>query len=385
NPETKEITINHEEAEIVRYIFNRYIEGIGCSVIGKELVRMGHKTKRGNGNWAETTIMRIIKNEKYKGDIKQGKTFTIDPISKRRLENFGEQDQFYIEDNHEPIINRDIFDSAQQIVNRRGKNRKSKDSRREKFSRKYAFSSMLECGFCGSLPSRRSWHANSEYQKTVWQCVVNTKKGKQHCPDAKGIAEETIERAFLESYKLLSQNNKDIVTELLKRIEETLCLNDSTKELLRLEKEVAALKHKRKKLVDMLIDDIMDKETYDSKYADLTACLTQLSDEIDELKDISSHEADVKQRLDVFRSVLEQNEVIGEFDRCIFESIVKKVIVGGIDASGKKDPSLLTFVYKTGFSDSINGSHYKKERKNGNARKTTKQLYPNHNYPKGGG
>jgi len=363
HPETKLITVNQAEAEVVRYIFSRYVEGMGCSVIGQELKKLGHKTKRGNSNWSETTVMGIIRNEKYKGDIRQGKTFTVDPISKRRLYNMGEVDQFYIHNNHEPIISDDMFEHAQQIADRRSKSRTLATGKRDKYSRKYAFSSMLECGFCGSKLSRRSWHANSEYQKTVWQCIVNTKQGKKFCPDAKGIAEETIEQAFLESYRLLCSNNKDMIDELLKRIEETLCTSNSAKEHKRIEKEIAALEHKRKKLVDMRLDDIIDKATYESKYADLTASLSRLSEDKEKIKDVASRELNVKNRVEDFRKVLEHNKIIDEFDRFIFESIIEKVVVGGVDNDGKKDPSMLTFIYRTGFVNSIDGGTHKPERK----------------------
>ena len=104
NPEDKTLTVNEEEAAVVRYIFQRYTEGAGGSVIAKELENLGYKTKRGSPKWADSTVIGIIKNEKYKGDILLGKTFTVDPISKRRLYNFGEEDQFYIREHHEPII-----------------------------------------------------------------------------------------------------------------------------------------------------------------------------------------------------------------------------------------------------------------------------------------
>ena len=377
HPETKMITVNQEEAEIVRYIFSRYIEGMGCSVIGRELKNLGYKTKRGNPNWSETTVLGIIKNEKYKGDILQGKTFTVDPISKRRLYNLGEEDKFYIHNNHEPIVSDEIFESAQQIVLRRSKNKKTVDGKRDKYSRKYSFSSMLECGFCGNKLSRRSWHAGTEYQKTVWQCIVNTKQGKKFCPDAKGIAEETIEQAFLESYRLLCHNNKDVIDELLKRIEETLCTDNSTKEYKRIEKELAALEHKRKKLVDMRLDDIIDRETYEEKYADLTDSLSRLSEDREKIKDIASRELNIKQRIEDFRRVLEQNEIIDKFDRFIFESIIDKVIIGGVDNDGEKDPFMLTFIYRTGFTNSVGGVINKPGRKKGKGESSSDELCSN--------
>lgn len=150
--DTKTITVNEEEAEIVRYIFNRYIEGAGGSVIAHELENLGYKTKYGSSTWVQSTVIGIIKNEKYKGDLLLGKTFTVDPISKRRLENFGEEDKFYIRNHHEPIISEEVFEKAQEILARRNVNRGKigeGNTKREKYSRKYAFSCMLECGFCG--------------------------------------------------------------------------------------------------------------------------------------------------------------------------------------------------------------------------------------------
>ncbi len=97
----------------MRYIFQRYIEGAGSYLIGRELESLGHKTKRSGVTWAESTVMGIIKNEKYKGDILQGKTFTLDPISKRRLQNLGEEDQFYAREHHEPIISEEVLGSAE--------------------------------------------------------------------------------------------------------------------------------------------------------------------------------------------------------------------------------------------------------------------------------
>ena len=132
-----------------------------------------------------SSVMGIINNEKYKGDILLGKTFTVDPISKRRLENLGEEDRYYIHDHHEPIISEEMFARAQEIRSRRNGNRKHgvTPRKREKFSRQYAFSCLLECGFCGANLSRRRWHSNSKYKKTIWQCVKATKEGKRFCPD----------------------------------------------------------------------------------------------------------------------------------------------------------------------------------------------------------
>src|SRR5699024_901629 len=70
-------------------------------------------------------------------------------------------------------------------------------------------------------------------------------------------------------------------------------------------------------------------------------------------------EKNIKKRLLALKKVLEQNEVIETFDRYVFESVVDKVIVGGVDEDGNKDPAMITFVYKTGLSNSLDGEKFK--------------------------
>jgi len=375
HPEDKTITVNEKEAEIVRYLFNRYIEGAGGYVIGRELENLGYKTKYGSSTWAQSTIIGIIKNEKYKGDLLLGKTFTVDPISKRRLENMGEEDQFYIREHHEPIISEEVFEKAQEILNRRNKNRgKIGDGKREKYSRKYAFSCMLECGFCGSTLSRRNWHSSSEYSKVIWQCVTATKKGKKYCPDSKGIPEKAIEDAFIESYRLLCDSNKDVLDEFLQRMDDTLSSSTVNKQLVKIDKDIETMERKKSKLVDMRLEDTIDKDTYETKYAAMTEKQEQLLKEREKLQETATNEKDIKRRLREFKKTLEQNEVLDEFDRYVFESIVEKVIVGGIDEDGNKDPAQLTFVYKTGLKNNIDGDKFKPLRKNARGRHRTDKL-----------
>lgn len=375
--DTKTITVNEEEAEIVRYIFNRYIEGAGGSVIAHELENLGYKTKYGSSTWVQSTVIGIIKNEKYKGDLLLGKTFTVDPISKRRLENFGEEDKFYIRNHHEPIISEEVFEKAQEILSRRNVNRGKigeGNTKREKYSRKYAFSCMLECGFCGGTLTRRNWHSSSQYSKVIWQCVTATKKGKKFCKHSKGIPETAIEEAFVESYRLLCDDNKDVLEEFLQRMDDTLSCSAVSKQLAKAEKEIDALEKKKSKLVDMRLEEIVDKETYESKYADLVSKQEQLVEERQKLQETSDNEKDIKKRLKEFKKTLEQNEVLDKFDRYVFESIVEKVIVGGLDENGNVDPAQLTFVYKTGLKNSVDGAKFKPQRKNARGRHRTDEL-----------
>ena len=305
-------------------------------------------------DWTSSSVMGIINNEKYKGDILLGKTFTVDPISKRRLENLGEEDRFYIKDHHEPIVSEETFARAQEIRERRNGGRKSPTpGKREKYSRQYAFSCMLECGFCGASLSRRRWHSSSKYKKTIWQCVKSTKSGKRYCPDSKGIPEQVIEEAFIESYKMLCSDNKDVLEEFITRVEKTLSEDTARDKLMKYQKSADNLQTKRKVLLEKYLEGIVsqdiDEETdvgYERKLSDIRANIEMLEQQMED-------EVSLKRRVEDFKKALSQNEVLQEFDRGIFESIIEKVIVGGYDEDGNKDPYKITFIYKTGFRNEV--------------------------------
>ena len=364
--DTKSISVNEKEAEIVRYIFNRYIEGAGCTVIGNELENLGYKTKYGSSKWVQSTVIGIIKNEKYKGDLLLGKTFTVDPISKRRLENFGEEDKFYIRDHHEPIISEEIFEEAQKILAKRNTNRNvhQEGQKRNKFSRKYAFSCMIKCGFCGGTLTRRNWHSSSAYTKTIWQCVTATKNGKRHCPHCKGIPEEVIENAFVKSYQLLCTDQQEIVDEFLQKVEGILNDDTSLKRLPKIEKEMADLHRRKEKLLDLRLDNNIDRDIYEKKNQELSEQLKKLQEEQERLMELGRNQDNTRTRLREFRKVLGSGEILENFDRVVFESVVEKIVIGGYNDEGVEEPLKITFVYKTGIHSNFNGKDFKPKRKN---------------------
>lgn len=216
--EDKTITINEKEAEAVRYIFNRYVEGAGGKVIARELKNLGYKTKRGDSNFSEHGVIGIIKNEKYKGDLLMGKTFTVDPITKRRLDNMGEADQYYTENHHEAIVSRELWDKTNDILNKRRGSHTRSNGKRDKYSRQYSFSCMLKCGFCGGNLTRRTWNSQTDYKKVIWQCVTATKQGKKECPYCKGVPEALIEEAFVRAYNALCTYDGEFINGFLEYV-----------------------------------------------------------------------------------------------------------------------------------------------------------------------
>ena len=348
--EDKTITVNPKEAEVVRYIFNRYVEGAGAKVIARELKNMGYTNKKGLSNFSQSGIIRIIKNEKYVGDLLMGKTFTLDPISKRRLANMGEVDQYYIENHHEPIVSRELFEQAQKILNKRGvaNIRNNVNGKREKYSRQYAFSCMLKCGFCGGTLTRRTWNSRKDFHKTIWQCVKATKGGKRECPYCKGVPESLLEEAFVRAYNVLCNCDTSFVDVFLNRVKKALQKDGNEKEIKVVEKEIFNLKERKSQLVDMHLDDSIDKETYQQKVSDINNKLGRLYERRETLQLIKEEQEDTSKRLLEFQKVLSNNEVLQAFDRHVFECIIDRVEVGVIKENGDLDPYKLKFIFKTG-------------------------------------
>ena len=347
DPETKTLSVNEDEAQTVRMIYDMYLQGYGTTTIAKRLIELGIKNKKGEVSWHTHGVMGIIKNEKYKGDILLGKTFTTDPISKRRLANFGEENQYYIRDHHEPIVSREIWDEAEKIRKKRAKNKVVETTgNRERYTRQYAYSSMCECAYCGHKLTRRTRHSSSIYEKPVWQCMNATKNGIANCPNCKAIDEAILEGAFLDAFRLLAGNFDDVLDVVLSYVEESANNDDNIRRKQQIDKDISALESKKSRMTDMLIDGTITKEVYDEKLVEFTRKLHTLSDRRKILADSINTRNDISKRMSELRETLEKEDILDEFDRTVFESIIEKVYVGGYEEDGTPDPYKLTFILK---------------------------------------
>ena len=102
-----------DEAKVVRKIFELYINGFGVRKIKKYLDENGIRTVTGKNEWSTSTIDRILSNEKYVGDVLMQKSFTENFLTGKRKKNNGELDMYFIENDHEPIISREVFEQVQ--------------------------------------------------------------------------------------------------------------------------------------------------------------------------------------------------------------------------------------------------------------------------------
>ena len=292
NLETKEITINENEAEIVRYMFKRYVEGVGSSTIAKELTAKGIKTPKGRAKWCESTVRGILKNEKYIGDVLMGKTFTIDPISHKRLSNLGEVDKHYLKEHHEPIISKELF-------------------------------------------TRRNWNANRNCAKAVWQCIKRAKQGKEECPYCKAIPEKILEDCFVQGYRILCNDNRKVIELFLEKIENILKENTTETMVNKLEKDKEKINKKLANLLELNLEGRINKEQYTEKFDNLNLELLKVEQKIEGLLKENNRNESIKLRLNKFKSLFKDIDIMPKFDKDVFECLIDKVVIGEIEEKGR--------------------------------------------------
>ncbi|NTW70690.1 MAG: recombinase family protein [Eubacteriaceae bacterium] len=174
------LVINEDQAVIVRRIFQDYLSGIGVHKIAKELNDTSVPTMRG-GRWHKTTVLTILKNEKYKGDALLQKTFRKNHLSKCPTINRGEVDSFYIERNHPAIIEREFWEAVQLEIDLRGKARGLNNEDKEKYQNRYPLSGMLFCSKCGAYLRRVTSTNKKTYGRIEWTCSNYINNGKKAC------------------------------------------------------------------------------------------------------------------------------------------------------------------------------------------------------------
>lgn len=168
-----DLVINQKEAQIVRFIYEEYLSGKGSFKIAKELNANGVPTVTG-AKWHDTTILEILKNEKYKGDVMLQKYYRPDHLCKKNKRNINKVPSIYVNENHSPIVAIEMWEQVQQQLNARRRNNKVN-------SKTHPFSGLLICSKCGCKLQRRVWNSGKPCQKIVWQCSNYIKNGKNAC------------------------------------------------------------------------------------------------------------------------------------------------------------------------------------------------------------
>ncbi|MFI3113403.1 recombinase family protein [Streptococcus suis] len=204
--ENGRLIINPQQAETVKFIYEKFLDGYSPESIAKYLNDNEIPGWTGKANWYPSAIQKMLQNEKYKGDALLQKTFTVDFLTKKRVQNDGQVNQYYVENSHEAIIDKDTWELVQLELERR------KAYREEHQLKSYImqnddnpFTTKVFCAECGSAFGRKNW-TTSRGKRKVWQCNNRYRiKGVEGC-NSRHLDEATLEQIFIKALELLSEN-----------------------------------------------------------------------------------------------------------------------------------------------------------------------------------
>ncbi len=181
------ITVNPEGAEIVRLIFHKYaVEQVGTSKIAHYLTNEGYRTYRGSMKWRSNTVIKILNNEKYVGDLVQKKTYTPDFLTHEKKANKGAVPLIAIPNHHEPIISREVWNLAQERLHKNNKHPAGGSGH----SNRYVFSGKIKCAQCGSSFVGRSKYLKDGTKVRRWSCGRAVNEGVAGCDIGKLVRDD---------------------------------------------------------------------------------------------------------------------------------------------------------------------------------------------------
>ena len=321
-----------EEAELVQRIYKLFMQGKTAHAIAKILTAEGIPTPAGKEKWQASTIESILQNEKYRGDARLQKKFTVDFLQKKMKVNEGEVPQYYVENSHPAIIEPEEWNLVQAEFSRR----KALGSR---YSSSSVFSSMIICGDCGSAYGSKVWHSTSKYRRTIWQC--NDKfKGEHRCTTPH-LYEKDIKELFLRAFSRLMADREHILEDI-RLVQATLCdCTELDAQQTALAEEMEIISELIRQCIEENTVKVQNQTEYLERYDRHTQRYEKLKQRYEAIEAERQRRKEQNDRISAFAATLaERKEIPIEFDDDLWLAAVDHVTVNADET--------VTFTFKSG-------------------------------------
>ena len=329
------MTVNEDGAKIVRLIFHKFAnENKGTHVIARELREAGLTPMRVK-EWSNTVILRVIRNEKYCGDLVQKKTFTPDFLSHEKKYNRGEEEFVIIKDHHEPIVSRELFEKANRILDEKSLTQEGKT----KHSNRYPFSGKIKCGCCGSSYVARYKNRKNGTRYKAWRCYKSATQGSPHtdkagnplgCSNPSIRNEDAVHIMYLVT-RSLQLEEKKITANLLSVIQSVLSVNTNYSHIEKLKEQIQTVEDKRTQLIDLCISGAITKQEFITKRE---ACDKEICELQDTISGIDQQHLLADQQESVMKEITAAiHEIVSgvEYEDAFYSQILDKMVVQSKD------------------------------------------------------
>lgn len=327
NKKNKGLAIDRKQADVVRRIFDMYINGIGMGSIAKALNNEGIPSPTGI-EWNDITISKMLRQEKYIGDTLWQKTYSefMGPMFQI---NRGQQPKYYIKGSHPAIIDKETFDLAASIrKKRRGSPGRQTDS---------LFRGKLICGCCGHVYSLIGGRT-----RLYWQC--NHRYGISEQCENPIIYDKTLRIALEALCDKLHSHGKPIFDRCIKQFELLERMSQTgTATTAQLYEQIADLKEQRHRLAVLRTKGYISDEKYTSQENEIGSAIIKLTSEIDKLNSEKDTAADDTRML---TDIFEKYDGSEEYRMKILSEVIERMTVTNYDLTFEL-PGGLKFTERT--------------------------------------
>jgi site-specific DNA recombinase len=314
--ENGNLVIDPEQAEVVRRIYREYLEGYSMKSIALHLEQDGILTGAGNTKWYDSTINKILRNEKYMGDALLQKTVTTDFLTKKRVKNNGVLPQYYVEDDHEAIIPKDLFMQVQEELVRRRNVHRSPSGKKRAYSGNNCFSQIVVCGECGDLYRRVHWYIHGK-TSIVWRCIsrLDPSSASTVCTN-RTIKEEWLKDITVRAFNQILTGKDEFLHQLQENMVKAIRESDpSTAE---------SIQARLDELQTELIRKANSKEDYDA----IADEIFRLREEKERADFTARSQEDLQNRITELQDFLKSQQTdIAEFDERMVRKLIRQITI----------------------------------------------------------
>jgi len=293
------IVIVEEEAKVVRLIYRMFlVEGQTPIAIRNYLTEQGIKSAA-NATWRAHVVLSILTNEKYKGDALLQKKYTENFLEQKMVKNTGQVPQYYVENSHPAIIDKDMWEMVQIEIKRR----------REMvggFSSANIFAGKIKCADCGGYYGRKTWHSNSKYRRSIYRCNKKYEEGKDKCKTPH-LSEEEIKEKFLIAYNITIKDRERVKNDLKEVLKLITSNKGIDKEIKEIDAELITLTESINKLIQDNSKTKSGIDEFDKRLKELRTRYDDLRERKEELSNLKRENSAKSYRIKKFIANLEKS------------------------------------------------------------------------------
>jgi len=340
----QEMIINEEQARTVRFIFSSFLKGDGTTKIKYELEKRGYLTATGLKTWSAACITRILQNPFYCGIIVYRKNYIPDYLEQKPQKNKGQVEQIIVEGRHQPIISKEDFEKVQKILSARSivvTNSRNRNKMVGHGLPKSVWTKKLICT-CGSTFNKTTYHKDKtgENKTYCYQCYKQKNMGSLKTRLKRGLSTDgACDTSLVQEWKLELMSNvifnfiwgdKERIVDIANKLIDDTINNVERNDDVNLEiqsnlSKIENYNKKTEKLVEMYLNEMLDKDEYINKKKDMLECIEALKKrnlELEKQRSIPLENLEEKVR-SIKQCILDNLDFSGEI---ISEEIVESIV-----------------------------------------------------------